>query len=209
MLQVVMSVFLALVAMGCGGQRYVDYFPCHDDGTPKPKLALMPILDSTQCSLPWDLTEEIADGIYYELMNSGEIYMVSAKEMGPGWMKRDSIDFFSNDYSYAADFNNTDFIVSMEIIERSIVACDPCTPSNLTLTMRIRIKILDVRFCEPKVVLYEVFKTSFSGIQINGNIENGIYWKDENYSKTLCGRGHQRIICILTKRLEEVIWSLK
>lgn len=208
MLQVLITGFLALITMGCGGPRYIDYFPCYDDGTTKPKVALMPIANLT-IPLPWDLSEEIYDKIYYELMNSGEIYLVSPKEMGMGWTKRNSIDLFSNDYSYVGDFNHTDFIVSMQVIERSIRACDSCAPNNLTMTMRIRIKILDARFCEPKIVLYEIFKTSYTGIQKDADFENEICWKDEIYPKTFCGKGHQRIISILTKRLEEVIWSLK
>lgn len=208
MLQVVISAFLALVAVGCGGPRYVDYFPCHDDGTPKPKVALMPIMN-TGCSLPWDLSEEIYDGMYYELMNSGEIYLVSPKEMGKGWLNRNSINFFSNDFSCMQDFSNTDFVVVMEVIERSVCACDPCAPSNLSLTMRVRIKMIDIRGCEPKIVLYEIFKTSYTGIQKNADIENEIFWRDECYPKTFCGKGHHRIIYMLTKRLEEVIWSLK
>lgn len=205
MLKYIIFSLMALAFVGCG-PRYVDYFPYHDDGTVKPKVALMPIIDS-QNQLPWDFTEEISDGIYYELMNSGEIYMVSPKEMGAGWMKKDSIDFFScEDYSYATDFCNTDFIVSMEIIERSLV---PCPPSSQTIFVRIRIKILDIRYCEPKVVLYEVFKTSYTGIQKDCGVEGGICWRSESYPKSYCGMGHQRIICNLTKRLEEVIWSIK
>lgn len=167
----------------------------------------MPILNST-VDLPWDITEEIYDGLYYELMNNGEIYLVSPREIGAGWANRDQIDFFSNDYSYVSDFHNTDFIVSMEVIERSICAYDPCMPNNLTLTMRLRIKILDIRYCEPKIVLYEIFKTSYIGIQRNA-CENEICWKDERYLKTFCGKAHERVIYILTKRLEEVIWSIK
>lgn len=208
MLQIILSAMLSLIAVGCG-PRYVDYFPYHDDGTQKPKVALMPIIDSTQSQLAWDLTEEISDGIFYELMNSGEVYVVPPKEIGPGWMKKETINFFSDDVSYVGDFQNTDFIVSAEIIERSIVACNPCAPSNLTMTVRLRIKILDIRYCEPKIVLYEVFKTCYTGIQMNGNVQNGICWKDAGYPRTYCGIAHQRLICNLAKRLEEVIWSVK
>ena len=164
MFQFVISAFLSLIVMGCGGPRYVDYFPYHDDGTLKPKVALMPIFDASQNALSWSLSEEISDGIYYELMNSGEFYVVSPREMGPGWMNRHSIDFFSNeDTSFVQEFKNTDFIVAMEIIERSCVLCDLCThaikpfpdshPSNLNMTVRIRIKIMDIRSCTPKIVL--------------------------------------------------------
>lgn len=206
MFKYVIFALLALVSVGCG-PRYVDYFPYHDDGTAKPKIALMPITDSSQCQLPWDFTEEIADGIYYELMNTGQVYMVPPKEMGAGWTKKDSIDFFScDDYSYAADFCNTDFIISMEVLERSEVPCPPCSQ---TIYVRIRIKILDIRYCEPKVVLYEVFKTSYTGIQKDCGVEGGICWRSESYPKSYCGMGHQRVIRNLTKRIEEVIWSIK
>lgn len=209
MLQIIVSILLSLIAVGCGAPRYVDYFPYHDDGTPKPKLAIMPIIDSTQNSIGWDFKEEIADGIYYELMSSGEVYMVSPRDMGPGWAKKDTINFFSNDVSYVGDFQNTDFIISMEIIDRKITACDQCVPNNLTLFISIRIKILDIRFCEPKIVLYEVFKTGYTGIRADAEYENNICWNDETYQKTYFGRAHKRIICSLSKRLEEVIWSVK
>jgi hypothetical protein len=209
MLRIIAFILLSLIAVGCGAPRYIDYFPYHDDGTPKPKLAIMPIMDNSQNSLAWDLTEEISDGIYYELMSSGEVYMVSPKEMGQGWSKKYDIDFFSNDISYVKDFQNTDFIISMEIIDRKITACDLCVPNNLTLFISIRIKILDIRFCEPKIVLYEVFRTDYTGIQTNAYDENNICWKDQTYLKTYCGRAHQSIICSLSKRIEKVIWSVK
>ena len=208
MLQVIITAFLTMITVGCG-PRYVDYFPYHDDGTQKPKVALMPIVDSTQNSLAWDLTEEISEGIFYQLMNSGEFYVVPPREMGPGWVKKDSSDFFSDDISYVADFQNTDFIVSMEVIERSVVALDPCMPTNLTMNIRLRIKILDIRFCEPKIVLYEVFKTCYTGFIKNGDVENGIFWKDSGYTRSFCGAAHQRLVYNLSKRLEEVIWSVK
>ncbi|HEV8052759.1 MAG TPA: hypothetical protein VGP47_09700 [Parachlamydiaceae bacterium] len=206
MLKYVISALLALISVACG-PRYVDYFPYHDDGTAKPKVALMPIIDSSQSQLPWDFSEEISEGIYYELMSSGELFAVSPREMGAGWMKKDSIDFFAcEDYSYAADFNNTDFIVSMEIIGRSLMPSPGCTQ---TMCVRIRIKILDIRYCEPKVVLYEVFQTTYTGIEKDCGVEGGICWNTESYPRSFCGLGHQRVIRCLAQRLEEVIWSIK
>lgn len=210
MLQLVFSFILSLIAVGCGAPRYVDYFPYHDDGTVKPKVAFVQISDSSQCNLPWDFSEEVFDGLYYELMDKGEFYVVSPREIGPGWQKRDAIDFFGNqDYSYVQDFQNTDFIIAMEILERSVVACDPCHPNNLNLTVRIRIKILDIRCCEPKIVLYEVFKTCYSGIRSKACVEEGICWRNDYYPKSFCGLAHQRVIKTLANRLDEVIWSVK
>lgn len=47
MFQFAISAVIALIMAGCSGPRYIDYFPYHDDGTPKPKVAVMPILDSS------------------------------------------------------------------------------------------------------------------------------------------------------------------
>lgn len=218
MFQLVMSAFLILIAVGCGGPRYADYFPYHDDGTAKPKVALMPLINSSLCDLPWDFSEEISEGIYYKLMDSGWFYAVSPKEMGAGWAKRNEIDFFSNDFSYARDFSNTDFIVATELIEYSVQPCDPCTlipkpsfdhhPSNLLMTVRLRLKIIDIRYREPKIVLYEVFKTQYAGIPGTVN-HHEVCWKGEGYCSSYCGMGHERVIRSLAKRLEEVIWSSK
>lgn len=218
MLQVVISALLIFIGVGCGGPRYVDYFPYHDDGTIKPKVALMPILDSSQNGLSWDISAEISEGIYYELMNSGKYYVVSPNEMGPGGIKSDQMDFFSKEPDLSG-FDKTDFIVAMEIIERSITSCNPCTqeikyypdnhPCNFIMTMRIRIKIIDIRYCEPRIVLYEVFKTTYSGTEENYDFEDETCWKSSAYSKSYCGRAHKRVIRNLTKRLEEVIWSSK
>lgn len=216
MFQIVISAFLSLMVVSCGGPRYVDYFPYHDDGTLKPKIALMPILDTSCNELPWDISEEISDGIYYELMNSGEFYVVAPREMGLGWAKRNEIDFFTNDYSYVGDFDHTDFIVAMEIIERSITPCNSCSltsrecyPINQTMTTRIKIKIIDIRYCEPKIVLYEVFKTCYTAMPAKGYADGEICWRDPGYSKSFCGTAHQRLIQNLTNRLEEVIWSAR
>lgn len=214
---VMICALLALVTVGCGGPRYVDYFPYHDDGVAKPKVALMPIRDSSDHALSWNISEEIAEGIYYELMNSGEFYAVSPKEIGPVWQKSGEIDFFSSDTSYVREFRNTDFIVAMEVIERSVVPCDPCTqrqtpaanPRNLVINVAIRVKILDVRYCEPKIVLYEVFRTNYAGTPDRCGPDGTICWKEEGYSRSFCGRGHQRVIHQLAQRLEEVIWSAK
>lgn len=220
MLQLALSALLFFMAVGCGGPRYIDYFPYHDDGTVKPKVALMPILDSSNNQLPWNIAEEIWEGIYAELMDSGEFYVVSPEEIGPCSAQRKPIDFFSNQEPFFSNaFNNTDFIVGMEITERSIEVCDPCTlavkhsldshPSNLKMTVRLRIKILDIRFCEPKIILYEVFSTCYTATQsqVYLDLDEAICWKDEAYSKSYCGIGHRRLIRELTKRLEEVIGS--
>lgn len=216
MLRIAVSILMTLIVVGCG-PRYVDYFPYYDDGTPKPKVALMPIIDSSNSQFPWDISEEISQGIYYELMNSGEFYVLAPQEIGPAWAKRDQIDFFDTDMSFVSDFRNTDFIVAMELIEHSTTPCDPCMaavrqhpscyPLNRVMTMRVRIKIIDVRCETPKIVLYEVLKSCYTGMTQSETTQ--LCWGEPGYYRTSCGIAHQRLVSKLTRRLEEVIWSVK
>lgn len=212
--------FVALMAVGCSGPRYVDYFPYHDDGTPKPKLALIPVVDSSDCGLPWDVAKEITQGIHDHLMDTGEFYVPSPEEIGPIWAKTDQIDFFGNDLSYAGDFHNTDFIVALELLENTTNTCDSCSPDvkprkqlymkNRDLMTRVRIKIIDIRCAVPRIVLYEVFKTCYSLTPSKNAINcEEIPWGCEGYANTACGIAHERLVRNLTARLEEVIWSAK
>lgn len=220
MFRFAIAAFITLIAVACGGPRYVDYFPYHDDGTPKPKVALMPILDSSDAGLSWDMTEELSQGIYTQLMNSGEFYVPTPREIGPVAAKCGDLDFFASELPCVREFANTDFIVAMEVIEHSVALCDPCSqvkrplecsmPSNRTLSIRVRIKVIDIRCEKPKIVLYEIFKTCYTLTQSRSGLDcDNICWGAEDYEKTPYGIAHDRLIRNLSARLEEVIWSVR
>lgn len=219
MLQVLLSAFFTLLMMvGCSGPRYIDYFPYHDDGTPKPRVALMPVIDSSKSGLPWDLSEELTQAIYYQLMDNGELYVLTPEEIGPVWAKRNSIDYFGNDLCFVREYCNTDFIVALELVEHSTKPCDQaltpryseCHSYNSMLTLRMRVRVIDVRRPEPRIALYEIVKSNFTVTPPFDNInytEN--CWGQKSYPTTPCGTVHQRIVQALTGRLEGVIWSAR
>jgi len=219
MLQILFSALIALFAVGCSGPHYVDYFPYHDDGTPKPRVALMTVVDSTHSGLPWNLSEEVTDGVYYQLMDSGQLYVVAPPQSGGALSEQ--IDFFSSDLSFAKDFCNVDFIVALELVEHSVTPYDPslvaskhypeCNPANREVTMKMRIRIIDVRPECPRIALYEVQKTNY--LLTPPYYDTIDYekcgWKTEAYSRTPCFVAHQRLISNISNRLEQVIWSCK
>ena len=206
MFRLFITLLAALVATSCSGPRYVDYFPYFDDGTPKPKVALMPIIDSTNCSLGWSFGEEVAQGIDCEFMNSGRFYVLSPREIGPAWNKVSEIDLTGGDLSYASEFRNTDFIVILELIDRDVDSNEACR----TLTTSVRIKVIDARCASPKIILHEVYKSNYMSTPSHGDVDgNGERWGTPAYTKTCCGLAHQRLIKGLSQRLEEVIWRAK
>lgn len=219
MLQIMLSALIACFAVvGCSGPRYADYFPYHDDGTAKPRVTLMPVINSCNCDLPWDLSEEFTESLYYELMNSGQLYVLSPQEIGQVWAKSGQIDFFGMDMGFAREFCNADFIVALELIEHSASPCssDACKqgsdfhPCNRNLCIQMRVRVIDVRGQMPRIALYEIAKTNYSFTSVYDNIDyEKCGWGCERYEKTPCAIAHQRMIQKLTNRLEESIWSAK
>lgn len=210
MLRILLIIVTTLLTTACSGPRYVDYFPYHDDGTPKPRVALMPIIDSTHSCLDWSLSDEIFEGIRYEFMNSGNFYLMSPREVGPAWNKAIESDYTGSDLSFAAGFKNSDFVIILELIDRSVTPCMTTQLANRTLTTSVRIKVVDIRCDCPRIVLYEVFKSSYMTTPSHGDIDgNGVCWGTPAYGKTCCGLAHQRLVRSLSQRLEEVIWRAK
>jgi hypothetical protein len=217
MRSIIATLLLALSAFSCGGPRYVDYFPYHDDGTVKPKIALVPIKDSTLAELPWNLSAELSNALYEELMNSGELYVLSPTEVGAVWSQCPSLDFFGIDLSFCQQFYNADFIVAMELLEHSVtpdqfhsVSSARGTPCNQLLTLKMRVRVLDLRFGKPRDILYEMVDSDYL---ISAPFDQIDYtkcgWGWERFHKTPFGTAHQRLVCKLTARLEESIWSAK
>lgn len=206
MFRIIFASLISIMAVSCSGPRYIDYFPYHDDGTPKPKVVLMPIYVA-DCVEPKNIDEELSDGIYYQLMNSGEFYVPSLYEIGISKDNLEKINIFSCDLNNISGFSNTDFLVGMEVIEHSI---SNVKSTNCQLSMRVRIKIVDIRCQTPKIVLYEIFKTCYTLSDSNVNFDFcGVPRGQQGYENTPYGLAHERLIRNLTARLEEVIWSAK
>ena len=204
-----------IVAVGCGGPNYIDYFPYHDDGTPKPRVALMPVIDSSRSGVSWELSEEFSQSLYSDLMNSGALYVLSPAEVGEAWNK--SYDYFGSDLSFTREFCNTDFIVALEIVQHGLVPCDPnykstgagqCHDYNRLLNVGVRARVIDIRRKEPRVVLFEVIKSNYvvAPPYDTINLEKQP-WKSVGYETSPCGVVHERLMADLIKRLEDVIQS--
>lgn len=208
---------MLLMSTACA-PRYVDYFPYHDDGCAKPKVAIMPILDSCSVQLPWDVKEELSQSIFYSLMENGQLYVLEKEELGDVACQRSCEDVFSQDYSYVSDFDCADFIVAMELIDHSMHSCNPngpkskgetpqsFQPGNNLLTMAVRVKVIDVRRREPKVVLYEIIKCDYMATPMALNCDYQQQgWGSSSYAYTPWGAIHARLVDKVVARLEEVL----
>lgn len=188
---------LLLIMAGCA-PNYVDYFPYHDDGTMKPHVALMPMLNSTSVELPYDAPAEMTRTIYYDLMDSGQLYLLSTSEIKEGLAKVGKINFFETDQALADGYCNADFIVLIDLIGHTIEpTSDTCTGLS-KLVMKARIKVIDARCRQLNIALQEIFvrECMFNGA--------GVY---DDECKNSYYRAHRWFADALSRRLEEVIRS--
>lgn len=206
------SFVLVLVLATACGPRYVDFFPNHDDGSYKPHVALTPIVNATSRELPPDAAAQITNDIRYELMNNGNLYLPYQDEVQERLKNMDPNQYFNSDEAFAQRFCNEDFIVVMEMADYGISPYQsimntpytlPCYPYQSVLTLKMRLKVLDLRPRCPRIILQEIVTTS---AVIPNKAREGT---SEESSRALAAlrQAHHGMACRLASRIEEVIRS--
>ena len=216
MRRILSTLLLLLVITGCG-PRYVDYFPYHDDGTPKPRIALISVVDSSGYKLPWNLSREFTQEIKDELVGNGDVYLLSQREMDVDLTKLGTIDFFNKEISWAKCFCDADYAVALEFIEHNVIPYDQMTEDSLctdkcarhsaVLSMKMRVKIINTRMPScPQVVLHEIL-TCNQVIPWQRNLVDyeTNCWGSENFFATPLGMAHQRLITDISCRIRETV----
>lgn len=215
MVRTIFTLLVTLLMVGCG-PRYIDYFPFHDDGTPKPKVALLAVIDTTQVCIPWDVSREINDRLRYQAMCNGELFLLSENEVAGRLQGSELFNYFDTDFSYVSRFGGSDYVVALELIEHDVVPYEKgmCL-SNLPmqkyrwqaiLQMKLRLRVIDVRCNKPKILLQEIFASDYAiplGCEYLDYSRCG--WGSSAFADTPWGRAHARMISDLVCRIETVI----
>ncbi len=214
MIQVLLFFFISLITFGCG-PRYIDYFPRHDDGAVKPIVALLPVVDASELNLFCDLSAELTHDMRYEIRNEGEFYLLPPREIQMHLAQIGKIDFLSDDL-LAQHFCNANFIILTELISHDSISSEPgaCAwmiknhPDRETLKVSMRIKIIDIRYPSPYVVLQEVVTSDYPIRKKDLEVElNELESDPQNYQTSSIGRAHDQLISAVVRRIEEVIRS--
>lgn len=208
MMKILLSIVLSLIAVGCG-PRYVDYFPYHDDGRPKPKVVLLPVLDESTADLPWDVSQELTNSMRYEIMNNGELYLWSQEEVDKQIVTTGQVDFFTDESMLAQNFCGADFVILAEFLEQK----DPCESGRLIqyapcreVVIKTRIKIVDIRGNQPRIVQQEIFKNTYIvASEFDRRKAGNTVAGSAAYKETPIGSAHQRLVCDVVDRMEKVI----
>lgn len=203
-----------LLLAGCNRNSPDEYARFHNDGRAKPIVALMPVLDSTENELEWNLANEFTDSLRYKINAKGDLFLVSEKEIQAKIdTLADSDRPFDPEVNWAADrFPEQEFVVFTEIIQHEETPLDPkqSAESSAKLNMSMRVRVVDLRGKAPKVILQEIVEdTTFIPRAFTRENFAQEPWGSEMYDLSPMGVAHAQFIKEVTQRIEDYILLAK
>lgn len=219
-LRLILCIFLFSPLMTSCGPRYCDFFPCYNDGRAKPIVALVPLMDTSDAELCWDMQEEFTDLLYRKALEDNTLSLLPRDKVFSIASKYNPQELNGRNIDFALRFQNAEFVVLMELVEHKIVPYEigKIIPlysihnraCNSVLMMKVRLRIIDVRNDEPILVLQELFNSNHLlplGEECRDYADCS--WKTPQYSKTYLALVHQRIVNDILGRVDQMIQSAR
>ena len=189
----------------------------NNDGTEKPTVALVPVIETVSSRLPWSLSKELTEEIYSRMVKAGMFYIPSRDAILTHLAIRKDIMF--SDIDFAQEAPDAEFVVLFELLEHKEVPyvgqkISPVYPKDgkktSAIMMTVRLKVLDLRSEMPRVVLQEV-------IHSNHHVGEGdsfrnyqeIIWGSTGYRYTPMASAHARLSKGIVKHIEAYITYAK
>ena len=206
-----MSLMIGLSVASCNRCCDETATRFHDDGRAKPVVAITSMIDTTSFDAPWSLSEEFTSLVFNQVSSSGEIYIQTHEEFPP------SENPFNADISWMKkEFPSQEFAVFLELVEHDIVPVTKGRKSfnqyeaSTNLEMAVRIRVIDLRGAQPKIVLQEMVRDSYfvpktilpTDYSISG-------WGTSEYRKTPMGIAHAQLAQEIANRVSEYILLAK
>jgi hypothetical protein len=211
------KVFLALIALattGCAPQ-YSDFFPYHDDGTPKPSVAVLPYFNDTHTKFSWDLAKELTDSTYEELKKHGTLFLPSQATLHKQMAETTKSELLStHDLMPFLYFQPEHFVVVLDLVEHKFVPYQrgrikPLYPAHVhpddavVLVMKVRLRVVDIRGGEPKLVLQEVVDSNHV-IAKQDLAESMLLHGKDKYLRSALGMAHARLVRDIVEKIERI-----
>ncbi len=171
-------------------------------GRQKAIVAVLPVIDNTQgMDLSWDFSREFTDEIRNRAYDSTQIYLLrdhGSREMA---VRLNTPNPSAIPAEAAQDLGAAEFVVVSELIDHSNANAE----DGLKLSMRVR--VLDVRNDQPKVILQEILNNHHvmaAAPYMTCDYEK-MGWGSEAYERTPLGMAHGKLVRTLVSRVESYI----
>ena len=173
----------------------------YDDGRTRPVVAISTVIDSTSYDIPWSLSEELTHLIKKQLSSNSNLFLSSTEEMDSTLTNSD--DPFDIDVTWMKDrFEQNEFLVFLELINHTEETKDAIT----NLDMGLRLRIIDVRGKNPKVILQETVNDNYYIAKgtIKEDYQNTI-WGSAEYANSRMGMAHNQLANEVASRITDYI----
>ncbi len=198
---------VSLMLLSCSTNNTPGYAKFYEDGKSKPVVTIAPVVDSTSSELPWSLSEEFSSLVHSNINNKKALFVAPKTEA-------DNL-LSSNDNPFASDikwvkerFNPNEFIVFLELIKHDTSAVKDTNATNLNMSMRVR--IVDIRGSEPKVILQESINESYYiSKHASPTNYNNTCWGSNEYENSRMGMAHKHLAEEIVNRINDYVTLAK
>lgn len=205
---------LALIAGGCNDNRQNGNQAYLYSEESKPVVSIVPMIDNTESEYTWSLSNELSSSIYNRIADRNKIAInklsqvrAKLKQMNGGHNP------FSPDISWTKGvFKGDQFAVFMELVEHEEVPRrdrkNPQEDQNCSadLHMSVRVRVVDLRGDEPKIVLQELVRHSqYVPRPFTQHNFFQIAWGEDGYGISPLGLAHASLTKEISKRIEAYI----
>ncbi len=215
--RIILLLFI-LFASSCSG-RYSNLSKYHYNGSSKPSVTLVPLYDHSDITLPWNLSNELTTGIREYLADNNKFYIATPEDTKKHLPELGNIDLTSTNHSFSNVFKPNEFVILVELIDHQKIpykrqSIRPVYPADgkidHVLSMKARIKVLDIREEKPKLVLQEILKSNhLIPEQIASITPEERPWGSKTYYFSPIGIAHRRLERDIAARLEDYIMIAK
>lgn len=207
---------LALFSVGCrnddGQQAYYQ-----QGSHMKPVVAIVPLIDSSQSAVSWNLSDELTSTIHHRLSQKEKLYLVDMQKVRSSIKKLNgNHNPFSTNLAWVKKtFSDDEFVVFLELIEHEEVPVynqktASAADSPAQLNMSVRVRILDLRGKEPEVVLQEMIHDNhYIPKQFTQANFFQVPWGKDSFSVSPIGLAHAQLTKEIAGRLEDYILLAK
>lgn len=211
------SIFLCLGAFTCGCKTDQSSSSVSQVLQEKPSVAVVPLIDNSEQSLGWNVSEEITYTLCSKLDQKNLLQLALPSQIrAQSKRMKGKHNPFGEDIHWVKEvFAEEEFVVFLELIEHREVPKEgnrPAAPAALPAELKVslRLRIIDNRGNAPQITLQEILQEShFIPRRFNQYNFDQCSWHDEEFSVSPVGIAHSQLIKELKDRIESYILLAK
>lgn len=212
------AIFLLTGCVGFMPRHYANFHPKCSDCIDMPRIALVPLFDSSNQCLDWNISYEITLAMRQKILDEQNLFLLDSH---PTFIRIANIGHMSLDETCAKIrplFGRACYVCLIDIIQHDIVpyerqsnpeiCCKEGFCCNNTLMMKARLTILDVQKSPTCIILEEIVSCNQT-IPKEEEFRNYKVdcWGSDDYADSPIDKAHRRLAEVLAHRIQDIVWN--